>query len=110
MKKEIWRSFEGKLGTENQYGWIVYDIGEYLEIESLSAWNDTQTRRTRISKEEINEEIYKDMIKLTDAEEMVRNGIMEGQYYSTKTNKWYKTETIRKIQEKNNDKNWQKYI
>lgn len=110
MKKEIWRSFEGKLGVENQYGWIVYETEKYYDIESLSVWNDTQTRHTRIAKEEINEEIYKDMIKLTDAEEMVRNGIMEGQYYSTKTNKWYKTETIKKIQEKNNDKEWQKYI
>lgn len=48
--KEIYRSFDGKLGPKNQAGYIVYKGKDFYEVENISAWNDQPNGRFRVKK------------------------------------------------------------
>lgn len=39
MKKEVYRSFSGKIGTDNRWGYIVYDAGDVYEVRELNVYN-----------------------------------------------------------------------
>ena len=110
MKKEVYRSFEGKLSPECQRGYIVYDCGEYWEINHQTVWMDEKCFSVRIKKG------YKlkfdDIERIEELEFGVNNGIVDGQ--AAYNGKWYSTETINKIQEKNNCRQtfepWQRFV
>ena len=46
--KEVYRSFEGRLGVGQQEGYIIYDIEGYWQIEELSVWKSGNRSRYRI--------------------------------------------------------------
>lgn len=35
-KSEVYRSFEGKLDADNQSGYIIYDGGDWWQVEIIS--------------------------------------------------------------------------
>lgn len=45
--QEIYRSFEGKLGVDNQSGYIISELKETYQIEWLSVWGKTNKIRVR---------------------------------------------------------------
>lgn len=45
--QEIYRSFEGKLGVDNQDGYIIFGLKERYQIEWLSVWGKTQKIRVK---------------------------------------------------------------
>lgn len=40
--KEIYRSFEGKLGVDNQSGYIISELKETYQIENFTVWGKSQ--------------------------------------------------------------------
>lgn len=41
--KEIYRSFEGKIGTDCRWGYIVYDAGNVYEVREIDVYNNGYT-------------------------------------------------------------------
>lgn len=109
--KEVYRSFEGKLNADNQNGTIIYDGGDYWQIESLSVWEDAQKTLYRIAKNALSPSEFEDTDKIAKIEIDISNGNYEDknmqEFYK---GKWYSSPTIRKIQNSNEDYNWKRYI
>lgn len=102
--KEIYRSFEGELGPESQEGYIVYEGNGFFEIRNFSVWEDRPDGRFRVDKP-LN---WESIEEIAEACFRVENGTLDGQ--ALFKGKWYKTETINKIQEKYEDGEWRKYV
>lgn len=49
-RKEIYRSFDGKLGVDQQYGYVVEEGKNFYYIEVLSVWSDETDQIFRIPK------------------------------------------------------------
>ena len=109
--KEVYRSFEGKLDVDNQTGTIVYDGCEYWQFESLSVWQGAQKSLYRISKAVLKESEFEDDEKIGEIIVNISNGNYEDKNMQEFYNgKWYSSPTIRKIQNDNQDYNWEKYV
>lgn len=103
MKKEIYKSFDGKLDLDHQYGYIIYETDDYYRIESLSLGSETSL--TLVEKQHI------DLDKVSDIEYIgsilvdVDHGCIPGKVYFK--HRWH---SPREIMESHNDYNWKKYI
>ena len=106
--KEVYRSFEGRLGVCQQEGYIIYDIEGYWQIEELSVWKSGNRSRYRIGKEHLRPCDFGDHNKITELEVDAELGVRDNTQYYYK-DKWWTTQTIRKIQQVNQDPYWQKY-
>ena len=110
MKTEVYRSLEGKLSPECQRGYIIYDCGNYWEINHQTVWMNEKCYAVRINKGYKFD--FDDIEKIEELAFGVNNGTVEGQ--ACYNRKWYSTETINKIQEKNNCRQtfepWQKFV
>ena len=109
MKKEIYRSFEGTLNADTRYGYIIYDMGDLLEIESLSAEMDVQDNYFRIPKSLLPADKYGDLALIGELHQAADDGV----YDDAQTmwhDKWYKGSTIRKIQDSNRDYYWRRHV
>lgn len=103
--KEIFRSFEGKLGPDNQSGFIVYetDSGK-IRIETLSVWENSTDGIYMIPYQERDwskmslEELGELLLDIDD-------GRIPGEVYYKE--KWRNPQ---KLQDKYRDCNWKKYI
>lgn len=103
--KEIYRSFEGVLGVENQAGYIVYDTGKFWEIHELSV-HQIGAEKFRISKNVQFD--WTDSAEVGRVEISVTSGAVDGQAWYK--GKWYSTETIHKIQADNQELEWRKCV
>lgn len=43
MKKEVYRSFEGKLDAENQGGYVISELNDFYEVEFFNVWGFQST-------------------------------------------------------------------
>lgn len=108
MKKEVYRSFSGKLGVDNQSGYIITETDNFYEVEFLNVWQDSSGEKARIKKEYLPESDFPDSAKIGELIDDITNGRTDaGQimYHG----KWYGVDTIRKIQEARQSGNWRKY-
>lgn len=106
--KEVYRSFEGRIGVDQQEGYIIYDIEGYWQIEELSAWQSGNKPRYRIGKEHLRPCDFGNRSKITELEADAELGVRDNMQYYYK-DKWWTTQTIRKIQSTQQDQHWQKY-
>ena len=100
MKKpEVYRSFEGKLDADNQSGYIIYDGGDWWQVESISVWQYTPKTICRIDKDALDPAEFDDFYKIADIEINIEAGNYNNKnmqaYYK---NKWYSSPQIREIQ------------
>ena len=102
--KEIYRSFEGKLNAENQFGYIVYELKNGYEIRNISVWTDMPDGSFRVTKPLT----WSNIDEIAEACFMVENGTLDGQ--ALYKGKWYSTDVINDIQRKHNDGNWKRYV
>lgn len=102
--KEIYRSFEGKLDADNQEGYIVYEGNGFFEVRNISVWADKTNGSFRVNKP-LN---WENVEEIAEACFRVENGTLDGQAFYK--GKWYKTETINKIQKKYEDGEWRRHI
>lgn len=109
--KEIYRSFEGKLGVEQQEGYILYTVnnGDLIEYEGLSVWEDAKTERARIPVRYLPASDYDNLGKITELVGDCYYGNLPGGQIHIK-GKWWSYDTICKIQQKHNDNAWMRYI
>lgn len=106
--KEIYRSFEGKLNVENQSGYIIYEIENFYQIEFISV-RTSGSDKVRIKKELLQKEDFENLEKITEIEMDIENGRADyGQCWYKE--KWYSYDTINKIQCKNQDNYWKRYV
>ena len=64
MKKpEVYRSFEGKLDADNQSGYIIYDGGDWWQVEIISVGQYTPKTICRIDKNALNPAEFEDFLK-----------------------------------------------
>lgn len=77
MKTEVYRSFEGKLSPECQRGYIIYDCGNYWEINHQTVWMDEKCYAVRINKGYKFD--FDDIEKIEELAFGVNNGTVEGQ-------------------------------
>lgn len=108
--KEVYRSFEGKINLDNQFGYIIYDLGDFYQIEFVSIeLADRNSSSVRIKKDILFPDDFKNLDRITELEMNIENGRANYGQYQYK-GKWYGCDMIRKIQNKNRDGNWKKYI
>lgn len=108
-KKEVYRSFEGKLDVNNQTGYVIYELKDFYQIEFLSVWSDAKEDKVRIRKDLLKESDFLNLEKIGDLQMDIENGCRDyGQCYFNE--KWYGYETIRKIQDKHDDNNWKRHV
>ena len=108
--KELYKSFEGKLGVENQNGYIIYEAdNSLLEIEELSIRQDIKKYRYRVPATLLPKADFANIQKIGELQADIWNGCYEnGQIFFK--GKWYSGKKIAEIQQKNQDQNWQKYV
>lgn len=110
-KSEIYRSFEGKLGVEQQRGYILYELadGELIEYESISVWEDEHTEHARIPSRFLPASEYSNINKIAElVADCYYGNLAGGQIFFR--GKWWSYDTIRKIQQKNRDNCWHRYV
>lgn len=105
-KKEVYRSFEGKLGVDNRVGYIVYEITNFYEIEILSVWSDAEDICFRVPKKDLSD--FADDKRIDKLLMGVEHGSRAGQIYHN--GKWYSQERINSIQKSRRDYDWKKYV
>lgn len=103
---EIYRSFEGKLGSDKRYGYVVYDCGDKYELHFLSVYVDANESKIRIFKDDLHD--LADIERIGEIGLKIDDGAMRGDTFYK--NKWYSMELINKIQEDKKDYDWRKYI
>lgn len=103
MKKEIYRSFNGKLDAENRSGYIIYDCGAWYECEGLSVYNDVTNTLVRFLPSDAPSNLS-DAAAIGEIIDAVNCGRISGQVFWR--GKWY---TPRDIMDKYQDVNWRKY-
>lgn len=107
MKKEVYRSFEGKLDAENQGGYVISELNDFYEVEFFNVWG--KTSRVRIKKAVISEKDFEDLDKIAELTMDIEHGRIDaGQCYWH--GKWYGYDLIRNIQKKNQDYEWKRYV
>ncbi len=107
--KEVYRSFEGKLDAGNQSGYIIYELDKYYEIHFLSVWIDESDDMVRINKDLLPGEDFGKLDKIASIKMDIEFGRGDfGQCWYKQ--KWYSYETICKIQSRNKDNWWKKYV
>jgi hypothetical protein len=105
--KEVYRSFDGKLDINNQYGYIVYDLEKYYEIQFLSV-DSPNAGKIRIKKEYMPDD-FSDEEKIAELQTSIEDGCTDaGQCFYR--GKWYSFDKISKIQAQNQDYNWKKFV
>lgn len=110
-KKEIYRSFEGKLDCDNQEGYILYSAndGNTIVYEGLSVWKDVNTDLAMFPARLLPPEDYDNDDKICEILEDCRCGSLpDGHIYYR--GKWWSGKQITAIQQRNNDLYWQKYV
>lgn len=105
-EKEVYRSFEGKLGVDNRTGYIIYELNDYYEIEILNVWSDVEDVRFRVVKDDLPDFDNADRIDKLLFE--IEHGARAGQIFFR--GKWYSQDTINKIQCTNKDHDWKRYV
>lgn len=105
--QEIYRSFEGKLGVDNQSGYIISELKETYQIENFTVWGKSQ--KIRVRKDLLPAEDFGNDEKITDLFVSVSNGCLKGCSYQYRGT-WYSYEKILEIQRKNQSNNWQAYV
>jgi len=109
MKKEVYRSFEGKLNVDVQKGYIITELDGFYEIEFLTVWSDIGDSRIRIRKEFLSENDFANLEKITELMIDVEDGRADcGQCFYK--GKWYGYDTICKIQETNKSYDWKNFV
>lgn len=107
MYKEVYRSFEGKLDVDCRDGYIILELKDFWEIRFLTV--DGSDDMVRIRKEFLSENDFSNEDKINDLYVSIYfNWGDFGQCWFN--GKWYGYDTICKIQRKNKDDNWQRYI
>lgn len=101
--KEIYQSFEGKLGVDQRFGYIVSQGNGFYEVESFSVWK-SGSHKVRL-KDPVD---WTDFDAIAIASVGVERGVVEGQAFYN--GKWYSTETINKIQDRWGDYDWKSYV
>lgn len=109
--EEIYRSFDGKLGAEQQEGYILYSVnsGDLIEYEGLSVWENTETARARIPARYLPETDYGNLEKIGELIVDCYNGNLPGGQIHI-NGKWWSYNAICKIQEQHQDNHWMRYI
>lgn len=107
--KEIYRSFEGKLDVNNQSGYIIEDGNDFYQVSFISVWTDQEDRKYRISKEIKFD--FTDIDRISEIVTDIENGCYDSEKCQVLYNgKWYSGKTINKIQSKNDDYYWKRYV
>lgn len=108
MKKEVYRSFEGKLNYNNQNGYIIVELQDFYEIEFLSVLQ-VGVDKIRIRKELLPENDFSNFEKIINLSEDIENGCADyGQCWYN--GKWYGYDSICKIQEMHQANNWKCFV
>lgn len=102
--KEVYRSFEGKLGVENQCGYIVYEGENMYQIEFVNVFA-THSHKFRVQKKYFDINKAKDMMYFGELEADVEYGRIDGQVLYK--NQWFSPQ---KMMEKYRDYNWKRHI
>ena len=109
--KEIYRSFEGKLTAENQFGYIISEGNGFWQIEHVSTWIDTPDTAYRITKTALSESDFGNLEKIGEIELSIDDGCYESDKMQVRYKGiWYSCPKIRKIQETSGDYNWKRHI
>lgn len=105
--QEIYRSFEGKLGVDNQSGYIISELKETYQIEWLTVRG--KTNKIRVRKDLLPVEDFGNEEKISELLTDISHGCLKGCMYYYK-NSWYSYDKILDIQRKNQSNNWQAYV
>lgn len=62
--KEIYKSWEGKLGVENQRGYYIEEGKKYYHITFISVWEKEKDDKYKIKKEKLKKEDFSDIQKI----------------------------------------------
>lgn len=109
MDKEVYRSFEGKLGVDTQSGYIIAELKDFYEIEFLSVRQDSGDGKIRIRKESLSESDFGDPEKITELLMDIENGRSDrGQCWYK--GKWYGYDAICKIRQRHQSGNWRRFV
>lgn len=73
-KSEVYRSFEGKLDADNQSGYIIYDGGDWWQVEIISVGQYTPKTICRIDKNALNPAEFEDFFKIAYIETNIEVG------------------------------------
>lgn len=110
MKKELYRSFEGKLDVGNEEGYIIYNIGGgRLQIERYNVWTHGPQEPFRIPAKLLPPEDYGNEAKIVELCVDAWYGRRAGTEIFFR-DRWYSDEAIEKIQKLHEDNVWQKYV
>lgn len=108
--KEIYRNFEGKIGVDNQYGYIISEEDNFYLVEFISAWqSNSKGNSVRIRKDVLSLSDFSNLEKIAELEMDILYGRADYGQVQYK-GKWYSVPMIRKIQNDHQDGNWRKYV
>lgn len=72
--REVYRSFEGKIGVDCRSGYIITELKDFYEVEFLSAYNDVKDTRVRIRKELLPESDFSNLEKIVELQIAIDSG------------------------------------
>ena len=107
--KEVYKSFEGSLGIENQSGYIIGETEKFYQIDFLNIDMNVRKSSVQICKEFLPVEDFGNLEKITELVFDIENGRRNVGRCLYK-NRWYGYDAICSIQEKHHDYNWKKYV
>lgn len=109
--KEIYRSFEGLLDVDCQFGYILYAVkgGDLIEYESVSVWSDSRSERARIPARYLPTDSYDDALNIVKLVDACRNGTLPGGQYFFR-GKWWSYDRISKISKRYRFQHWMECV
>lgn len=105
--QEIYRSFEWKLGVDNQSGYIISELKETYQIENFTVWGKSQ--KIRVKKDLLSVDDFGNEERIAEFFVDVEHGCLKGCSYQYRGT-WYSYDKILEIQRKNQSNNWQAYV
>lgn len=109
MAKEVYRSFEGKLGTKKRDGYIITELEDFYEIEFLSVYKGEGNGKVRIRKEMLSIDDFSNLSKIGKLQIDIEFGLADvGQCLYN--GKWYGYDSICEIRDRNHTNDWKRYV
>lgn len=106
--KEVYRSFEGKLGVSCPEGYIIYDLSEFYQVDFLTVYQGAPDSSVRLRKNVFTPDHFDNEEYILSLEMDIEHGRADHGQYLYK-GKWYSVSMIRAIQKAHHDGNWRRY-
>ena len=108
--KEIYCSSENLVSVDNQTVYSIYEMENgMLEIRFVCADPNVINYPIRVSKDQLPKADFANLYRIGELTTNALDGALNNAQIFFK-GKWYSMETINKIQAKNEDMYWQRYV